>query len=69
MHWFSISFFFPWVLFKQITLKRTWAKMPLWHKVKFLYGLVFQPVFLPSPEELKKMVRKSLLQSFCEYKY
>uniref|UniRef100_A0A0D3B4I7 TraB family protein n=1 Tax=Brassica oleracea var. oleracea TaxID=109376 RepID=A0A0D3B4I7_BRAOL len=41
----------------QITLKRTWAKMPLWHKVKFLYGLVFQPVFLPSPEELKKMLK------------
>ncbi|KAL0722162.1 hypothetical protein Bca4012_036761 [Brassica carinata] len=41
----------------QITLKRTWAKMPLWHKVKFLYGLVFQAVFLPSPEELDKMLK------------
>ncbi|KAF3547855.1 hypothetical protein DY000_02001708 [Brassica cretica] len=41
----------------QITLKRMWAKMPLWHKVKFLYGLVFQPVFLPSTEELKKMLK------------
>ena len=33
--------------------------MPIWHKVKFLYGLVFQAVFLPSPEELEKMVNKS----------
>ncbi|KAJ0240216.1 TraB family protein [Hirschfeldia incana] len=41
----------------QITLKRTWAKMPIWHKVKFLYGLVFQAVFLPSPEELDKMLK------------
>ncbi|CAN6833758.1 unnamed protein product [Brassica oleracea] len=42
---------------QQITLKRTWAKMPIWHKVKFLYGLVFQAVFLPSPEELEKMLK------------
>ncbi|CAH2059800.1 unnamed protein product [Thlaspi arvense] len=41
----------------QITLKRTWAKMPLWHKVKFLYSLVFQAVFLPSPEDLEKMLK------------
>ncbi|KAJ0261975.1 hypothetical protein HA466_0049910 [Hirschfeldia incana] len=41
----------------QVTLKRTWAKMPLWHKVKFIYGLVFQPVFLPSLEELKKTLK------------
>ncbi|ESQ37117.1 hypothetical protein EUTSA_v10002878mg [Eutrema salsugineum] len=41
----------------KITLKRTWAKMPLWHKVKFLYSLVFQAVFLPSPEELDKMLK------------
>ncbi|CAH8380816.1 unnamed protein product [Eruca vesicaria subsp. sativa] len=41
----------------QITLKRTWGKMPIWHKVKFLYGLVFQAVFLPNPEELDKMLK------------
>ncbi|KAG5404143.1 hypothetical protein IGI04_010262 [Brassica rapa subsp. trilocularis] len=40
----------------QITLKRTWAKMSLWHKVKF-FGLVFQAVYLPSPEQLKKMLK------------
>ncbi|XP_010484858.1 PREDICTED: traB domain-containing protein-like [Camelina sativa] len=41
----------------QITLKRTWAKMPLWHKVKFLYSILFQAVFLPSAEELEKMLK------------
>ncbi|CAN7134696.1 unnamed protein product [Brassica rapa subsp. narinosa] len=43
---------------QQITLKRTWAKMPLWHKVKFLYSLLFQAVFLPSAEELDKMLKE-----------
>ncbi|KAF8049751.1 hypothetical protein N665_2124s0004 [Sinapis alba] len=42
----------------QITLKRTWAKMPLWHKVKFLYSLMFQAVFLPSAEELDRMLKE-----------
>jgi hypothetical protein len=41
----------------QITLKRTWAKMPLWHKVKFLYSILFQAVFLPGAEELEKMLK------------
>ncbi|XP_009133158.1 traB domain-containing protein [Brassica rapa] len=40
----------------QITLKRTWVKMSLWHKLKF-FGLVFQAVYLPSPEQLKKMLK------------
>ncbi|CDY10036.1 BnaC08g44150D [Brassica napus] len=38
----------------QITLKRTSAKMPLWHKVKFLYAFMFQDVSLPSSEEVDK---------------
>ncbi|KAL0654545.1 hypothetical protein Bca4012_097236 [Brassica carinata] len=42
----------------QITLKRTWAKMPLWHKVKFIYSLMFQAVFLPSAEELDRMLKE-----------
>ncbi|KFK42865.1 hypothetical protein AALP_AA1G049100 [Arabis alpina] len=42
----------------QITLKRTWAKMPLWHKVKFIYSFLFQAVFLPSPEDLNKMLKE-----------
>ncbi|KAJ6908502.1 hypothetical protein NC651_018797 [Populus alba x Populus x berolinensis] len=38
-----------------ITLQRTWGKMPLWHKVKLLYSLLFQALFLPSSEDLDKM--------------
>ncbi|XP_010522328.1 PREDICTED: traB domain-containing protein-like [Tarenaya hassleriana] len=41
----------------QITVRRTWAMMPLWHKAKFVYSLVFQAMFLPSPEELNKLLK------------
>jgi pheromone shutdown-related protein TraB len=41
-----------------ITLKRTWAKMPLWHKTKLLYSLLFQAVFLPSADDLNKMLKE-----------
>ncbi|KAL6135277.1 hypothetical protein ACLB2K_067505 [Fragaria x ananassa] len=41
----------------QITLQRTWAKMPLWHKIKLIYSILFQAVFLPDPEELNKMLK------------
>ncbi|XP_062152273.1 uncharacterized protein LOC133860710 [Alnus glutinosa] len=42
----------------QITLRRTWDKMPLWHKIKLVYSLLFQAVFLPSPEDLNKMLKE-----------
>ncbi|XP_028785645.1 traB domain-containing protein-like [Neltuma alba] len=42
----------------QITLRRTWRKMPLWHKMKLLYSLLFNAVFLPSHEELNKMLKE-----------
>ncbi|KAH7533033.1 hypothetical protein FEM48_Zijuj04G0086600 [Ziziphus jujuba var. spinosa] len=42
----------------QITIGRTWAKMPLWHKIKLLYSLLFQAVFLPSTEDLNKMLKE-----------
>ncbi|KAJ4826363.1 hypothetical protein Tsubulata_045905 [Turnera subulata] len=42
----------------QITLRRTWSKMPLWHKIKLLYSLLFQAVFLPSSEDLNKMLKE-----------
>ncbi|KAF5200375.1 Trab domain-containing protein [Thalictrum thalictroides] len=42
----------------QITLRRTWGKMKLWHKVKFLYSILFQAMFLPSPEDLNKMLKE-----------
>lgn len=51
---------------KQITLQRTWGKMPLWHKVKLLYSLLFQALFLPSSEDLDKMVN-SLSSLFFTY--
>ncbi|KAG8086017.1 hypothetical protein GUJ93_ZPchr0010g9021 [Zizania palustris] len=41
----------------QITLRRTWGRMSLWHRTKFLYYIVFQSIFLPSPEELNKMLK------------
>ncbi|XP_050380170.1 uncharacterized protein LOC126797565 [Argentina anserina] len=42
----------------QITLRRTWAKMPLWHKIKLIYSILFQAVFLPDTEELNKMLKE-----------
>lgn len=42
----------------QITIRRTWEKMPLWHKIKLLYSLFFQAVFLPSPEDLNRMLKE-----------
>ncbi|KAK7312731.1 hypothetical protein VNO77_36821 [Canavalia gladiata] len=42
----------------QITLRRTWSKMPLWHKTKLLYSLLFQAVFLPSSDDLTKMLKE-----------
>ncbi|KAL5573270.1 hypothetical protein UlMin_022867 [Ulmus minor] len=41
----------------QITVRRTWGKMPLRHKIKLLYSLFFQAVFLPSAEDLNKMLK------------
>ncbi|KAL9457571.1 hypothetical protein AB3S75_006588 [Citrus x aurantiifolia] len=42
----------------QITLRRTWEKMPLWHKIKLLYSFVFQAFFLPSAEDLNRMLKE-----------
>ncbi|GMG98671.1 hypothetical protein Nepgr_000511 [Nepenthes gracilis] len=42
----------------QVTLRRTWGKMPLWHKAKLLYSFVFQAFFLPSPEDLNRMLKE-----------
>ncbi|OIV99214.1 hypothetical protein TanjilG_06519 [Lupinus angustifolius] len=41
----------------QVTLRRTWSKMPLWHKTKLVYSLLFQAVFLPSSDDLNKMLK------------
>ncbi|KAK1304034.1 hypothetical protein QJS10_CPB11g01207 [Acorus calamus] len=42
----------------QITLRRTWGKMTLWHKTKFMCYMLHQAVFLPSAEELDKMLKE-----------
>ncbi|KAJ4730001.1 TraB domain-containing protein [Melia azedarach] len=42
----------------QVTLRRTWGKMPLWHKIKLLYSFLFQAFFLPSPEDLNRMLKE-----------
>ncbi|XP_042384361.1 traB domain-containing protein-like [Zingiber officinale] len=39
-----------------ITLKRTWGKMSLWARTKFLYSILFQTLCLPSTKELNKML-------------
>ncbi|KAM0896422.1 hypothetical protein ACQ4PT_023208 [Festuca glaucescens] len=41
----------------QITLRRTWGMMSLWQRTKFLYYIIFQSLFLPSPEDLNKMLK------------
>lgn len=42
----------------QVTIRRTWGKMPLWHKMKFLYSFLFQAVFLPSPDDINRMLKE-----------
>lgn len=42
----------------QITLRRTWGKMPLWHKTKLVSSLLFQAISLPSPESLNQMLKE-----------
>ncbi|XP_078436967.1 traB family protein isoform X2 [Wolffia australiana] len=41
----------------QITLRRTWGKMTLWHKAKFLSHIIFQSLFLPSSDDLNKLLK------------
>ncbi|KNA11643.1 hypothetical protein SOVF_133290 [Spinacia oleracea] len=42
----------------QVTIRRTWGKMPLWHKIKLLYSFLFQAVFLPGPDDLNRMLKE-----------
>ncbi|XP_024990103.1 traB domain-containing protein-like [Cynara cardunculus var. scolymus] len=41
-----------------ITLRRTWSRMPLWHKTKLMYSLMFQSIFLPSSTRLNEMLKE-----------
>eukprot|EP00252_Welwitschia_mirabilis_P019425 TRINITY_DN449_c0_g1_i1.p1 TRINITY_DN449_c0_g1~~TRINITY_DN449_c0_g1_i1.p1 ORF type:complete len:479 (+),score=81.50 TRINITY_DN449_c0_g1_i1:183-1439(+) len=43
----------------EITLRRTWAKMGAWHKLKFFFSMFFQAILLPSPEELEKLMQET----------
>ncbi|KAF3444552.1 hypothetical protein FNV43_RR14244 [Rhamnella rubrinervis] len=40
----------------KITRRRTWWKMPLWHKIKLLCRLLYRAANLPSTKDLKKML-------------
>ncbi|KVI04172.1 Pheromone shutdown, TraB [Cynara cardunculus var. scolymus] len=42
----------------KITLRRTWSRMPLWHKTKLMYSLMFQSIFLPSSTRLNEMLKE-----------
>uniref|UniRef100_A0A803M841 TraB family protein n=1 Tax=Chenopodium quinoa TaxID=63459 RepID=A0A803M841_CHEQI len=42
----------------QVTLRRTWSKMPLWHKIKLVYSFLFQAVFLPGPDDINRMLKE-----------
>ncbi|KAK2988014.1 hypothetical protein RJ640_011277 [Escallonia rubra] len=44
--------------YEKVTLRRTWGKMPLWHKTKLVYSLLFQSIFLPSPADVNKMLKE-----------
>ncbi|KAF3444551.1 hypothetical protein FNV43_RR14243 [Rhamnella rubrinervis] len=42
----------------EITRRRTWGKMPLWHKIKLLGCFLYYVANLPSTKDLKKIVTK-----------
>ncbi|KAJ7523489.1 hypothetical protein O6H91_18G051700 [Diphasiastrum complanatum] len=42
----------------QITLRRTWARMSIWHKIKLIFALSTQAFFLPSVEDINRMLEE-----------
>ncbi|KAH7331763.1 hypothetical protein KP509_20G049400 [Ceratopteris richardii] len=42
----------------QVTLRRTWGKMSMWHKTKFILVLIYQSLFLPQAEQLNELIEK-----------
>ncbi|GJS15998.1 heat shock cognate 70 kDa protein [Tanacetum coccineum] len=46
-----------------ITIRRTWVKMPLWHKAKLICALILLGISLPSSEHLKEEASDS--HSLC----
>jgi len=41
-----------------ITLKRTWAALSPWQRVKFLFSMAYQGLRMPDPEELTSMLEQ-----------
>eukprot|EP00850_Spirogloea_muscicola_P017526 SM000151S01514 [mRNA] locus=s151:331450:333268:+ [translate_table: standard] len=42
----------------QVTLRRTWGRMSLWHKIKLISSLLFQALFLPSVDDLVQLTEE-----------
>lgn len=40
----------------QITLKRTWGRMGIWHRTKFLCSMLTASFMLPTTEEFQALV-------------
>ncbi|XP_074284954.1 uncharacterized protein LOC141610656 [Silene latifolia] len=43
----------------KITMQRMWNTMPLWHKTKLMCSLVFGAAFLPTGEDLDKLLKET----------
>ncbi|KAJ6819647.1 traB domain-containing protein [Iris pallida] len=41
-----------------VTLRRTWGSMSLWHRTKLVYYLLFQGLFLPSAEDINRLLKE-----------
>ncbi|MCO5591707.1 hypothetical protein L7F22_045698 [Adiantum nelumboides] len=48
----------------EVTLRRTWAKMTLWYKTKFIFVLLYQSIFLPKADQLNELSGKSIAMDF-----
>ncbi|MCO5588764.1 hypothetical protein L7F22_042723 [Adiantum nelumboides] len=42
----------------EVTLRRTWGKMSLWYKTKFIFVLLYQSIFLPQADQLNELIEK-----------
>ncbi|KAJ6816171.1 traB domain-containing protein [Iris pallida] len=42
----------------EVTLRRTWGSMSLWHRTKLVYYLLFQGLFLPSSEDINRLLKE-----------
>lgn len=42
----------------EVTLRRTWGKMSVWNKTKFILVLIYQSLFLPKADQLNELIEK-----------